>query len=90
MRIPGAMPQHWSDCALHRGPAYWPMPCDCGTVRSDKPPSALCDHSGYSRGERLRMFVQLWRARLSWMRESHASPFRRCRGKLSEVKKLTQ
>jgi len=21
---------HWSDCALHRAPAFEPGPCDCG------------------------------------------------------------
>jgi hypothetical protein len=26
--------QHWSDCAVHRAPAYDPGPCDCGGIPS--------------------------------------------------------
>jgi hypothetical protein len=25
-----ASPQHWSDCAVHNGPALAPSGCDCG------------------------------------------------------------
>lgn len=69
---------HWSSCALHSGPARWPMSCDCGGFRGDTQSDLASDHSDCSRGAVLRNFVQLWKARLVWIRENHEIPAR-CR-----------
>ena|SRR3990167_9149252 len=64
---------HWSSCALHSGPARWPMPCSCGGIKGDTPPDQSCRPTDYSQAEVLRRFGQLWKARLIWKRENHAS-----------------
>lgn len=71
------MPEgHWSSCALHNGPALFPMRCDCGGFKAGRTPEQSLDHSGYSRREAVRNELQLWQARLAWKRENRESLFR--------------
>jgi hypothetical protein len=67
---------HWSDCALHSGPAKWPMPCDCGGITGGIESGSWFYRWGYSRAVGLRNFLQLLKARLVWLRENHESPLR--------------
>jgi len=42
--VPPAPGEHWSDCAVHNGPALPPGPCNCGalmTSNSDSPKADL-------------------------------------------------
>lgn len=65
--------QHLSSCALHSGPARWPMPCDCGGITDDRQPGSRSSHSDCTRGEALQSFVVLWSARISYLRENRES-----------------
>jgi hypothetical protein len=68
--------KHWSDCALHSGPARWPHACDCGGVKDDTQFERASYRLGYIPVAALENILHLWSARLVWLRESHASPLR--------------
>lgn len=69
----GGWPEHWSSCSLHNGPAWFPMPCDCGGFTPGREYGDAPDRAYYSPISRLRRFLQLWKARLDWKRETSAS-----------------
>lgn len=70
--------EHWSDCALHSGPARFPMPCDCAGLKGGTRSGSASYHWGYTWVVAVRNIGQLWRARLVWLRENHEIPAR-CR-----------
>jgi len=51
--------QHWSDCAVHNGPAYPAGPCDCGMAQE---PDALtiAYQSGYHDGKKAALAGREW------------------------------
>jgi hypothetical protein len=65
--------EHWSSCSINRGPAYFPMKCDCGGFRADKEFVAFSDHWDCSLVGRIRRTRQLWTARIIWKEETLAS-----------------
>lgn len=64
---------HWSSCALHNGPARWPMPCDCGGFKDDKLSEPMLNRSDCSPVGALKKWLQLWKARIIWKRENRES-----------------
>ncbi len=68
--------EHWSNCALHSGPARWPRRCDCGGISVGRQSGAWWNRWGYTLAGIARNEARLWQARSIWLRESHASPLR--------------
>lgn len=65
---------HWSDCALHSLPARFPGPCDCGKVKAGIESARASGRPGEILVVRLKSFVELWKARSTFVRENLGTP----------------
>jgi hypothetical protein len=50
---------HWSDCAVHNGPAYPAGPCDCG-VEKESDALTIAYQSGYYDGKKAALAKREW------------------------------
>jgi len=66
---------HWSDCALYRGPAYEPGPCNCGCSELADDALHISVTALVARPRRLRSFVQQCNAS-SFVEAQHLPPDR--------------